>query len=339
MKTAKIVIIVILIIFIGSCGYVAVQPNSYDVYRTRVIKAPAEIIFANVNDFKNWETWSPWIEKDPSIAITYPEQTSGVDGSYSWTSDDGNGIMKTLAVSPYDSISHEMKFDNFSPSNVYWQFEKVDAGTKVTWGMRANDMPFLLKFFAAISGGMDKMVGPDYERGLEKLDSVVVESMNKFEVSIEGEKEYGGGFYLYTTTNATNENISATMGQQYGKIGMFMAQNNIQMNGMPMTVYQEMNMNDGTVIMSNGIPVSEKIDIKGDSEVLCGYIPKTKVIKTVLKGNYINLSKAWEQTMQYLAENNIEQSDLKPFEIYTNDPGNFPNPSDWTTEIYIPIKE
>ena len=339
MRTAKIVIIIILIIFIGSCVYVAVQTNSYDVFRTRTIKAPTQLLFNEVNDFKNWEVWSPWIEKDPSIAITYPEQTSGVGGSYSWTSDDGNGTMKTLMVSPYDSISHEMKFDNFSPSTVYWQFEKVDTGTKVTWGMRANDLPFLLKFFSAISGGMDKMVGPDYERGLEKLDSVVVESMSKFEVSIEGVKEYGGGFYLYTTTNATNENISATMGQQYGKIGMFMGKNNIQMNGMPLTVYQEMNMNDGTVIMSNGIPVAEKIDIKDDSGVLCGYIPKTKVIKTVLKGNYTNLSKAWEQTMQYLADNNIEQSDIKPFEIYTNDPGNFPNPADWITEIYIPINE
>ena len=339
MKTAKIIIIVLLIIFIGSCGYVAVQPNSYDINRTRVINAPAELLFNNINDFKNWESWSPWVEKDASIQITYPEQTSGVDGAYSWTSDDGVGSMKNLMVSPYDSISQEMQFDNFPPSNVYWQFEKVDAGTKVTWGMKSNDMPFLLKFFAAISGGMDKMVGPDYERGLEKLDSIIVDSMTKYEVTIEGIKEYGGGFYLYTTTNATNENISATMGQQYGKIGMFMGKYGIAMNGMPLTVYHEMNMDDGTVIMSNGIPVSERIDIQDDSGVLCGYIPKTKVLKTILKGNYTNLSKAWEQTMQYLNDNKILQSELKPFEIYTNDPGNFPNPADWTTEIYIPISD
>ena len=142
MKTAKIIIIVLLIIFIGSCGYVAVQPNSYDINRTRVINAPAELLFNNINDFKNWESWSPWVEKDASIQITYPEQTSGVDGAYSWTSDDGVGSMKNLMVSPYDSISQEMQFDNFPPSNVYWQFEKVDTGTKVTWGMKSNDMRY-----------------------------------------------------------------------------------------------------------------------------------------------------------------------------------------------------
>lgn len=328
-----------LIFIIGFCGYVAVQPNSYNINRTTIIKAPAELIFNQVNDYKNWEDWSPWVEKEADLQITYPEQTSGVGGSYSWIEKDGVGTMKTLAVSPYDSISQEMQFDDFPASNVYWKFDKTDEGTKVTWGMKADEVPFLLKFFAAISGGMDKMIGPDYERGLEKLDSLIIDSMTKYEVTVQGIKEYGGGFYLYKTTNATNENISATMGQQFGSIAMFMAKNSIQFNGMPLTIYQDMNMDDGTVIMSNGIPVSEKINIVDDSGVLCGYIPKTKVIKTTLKGNYTNLSKAWTETMKYIIDNSIEQSDIKPFEIYTNDPGDFPNPSDWITEIYIPIKE
>lgn len=339
MKTAKTIIIVLLILIIGSCGYVAVQPNSYDIKRSRVIKAPAELLFNQVNDFRNWEHWSPWVEKDPDLQITYPEQTSGVGGSYSWIGKDGAGTMKTLTVSKYDSISQEMQFEDFPPSNVYWKFNKVDQGTEVTWGMKADEVPFLLKFFAVISGGMDNMVGPDYERGLEKLDSLTIDSMSKFNITINGIKEYGGGFYLYKTTNANNNNISATMAQQYGSIGMFMAKHNIAMNGMPLTVYQDMNMDDGTVIMSNGIPVSEKITITDNSGILCGYIPKTKVLKTTLKGNYTNLSKAWTESMKYLEENNLEQSDIKPFEIYTNDPGDFPNPADWITEIYIPIKE
>ena len=25
------------------------------------------------------------------------------------------------------------------------------------------------------------------------------------------------------------------------------------------------------------------------------------------------------------------------FEIYSNDPGDHPNPADWTTEIYLPV--
>ena len=339
MKSLKYILFLLLILFIGFSIYIAVQPNSYNITRNKTINAPAAVIFNNVNDYKNWEAWSPWIEQEPDLQITYSEQTSGVGGSYSWIGEDGPGNMKTLAVSPYDSISQEMQFSDFPPSNVYWKFEKAENGTNVTWGMKSNKIPFMLKFFAAINGGMDKMVGPNFERGLEKLDSIIINSMKAYNIEINGITEYGGGFYLYKTTNASNANISQIMGQQYGSISAFMGQNNIAFNGMPFTIYHDMNMENGTVIMSNAIPVKEKIIITGDSNILCDYLPKMKVLKTTLKGNYSNLSEAWKTTMTYIAENNIEQAEYKPFEIYTTDPGNYPNPSDWITEIYIPIKE
>jgi effector-binding domain-containing protein len=339
MKYFKYLLFLLLILAIGFSIYIAVQPNSFNVTRTKTIKAPAAVIYNNVVDFKNWEVWSPWVEQNPELQITYPEKTSGVDGSYSWIDEDGAGNMKTLFVSPFDSIAQEIQFEDFPPSNVYWRFEKFENGTNVTWGMKSENMPFMLKFYAAIGGGMDKMIGPDYERGLEKLDSISVSSMKAFNVKINGMTEYGGGFYLYKSTNATNANISQVMGQQYGSIGMFMGQNNIAFAGMPFTIYHDMNMENGSVIMSNAIPVKEKIVITGNSEILCDYQPKMKVLKATLKGNYTNLSQAWKTTMQYIAENNIEQSEHKPFEIYTTDPGQFPNPADWITEIYIPIKE
>lgn len=339
MKALKYLIFLLLILFIGSTTYVAVQPSAYDVSRTRTINAPSSLIYEQAIDFKNWEAWSPWVEKDPNLTFKYPEQTSGVGGSYSWEGKDGNGELETIAAIENDSILQVIKFEGFPPSNVYWKFNKSDNGTDVTWGMTSEKMGFMMKFFALISGGMDKMIGPDYERGLEKLDSLIIGNMAKYEISVEGIKEYGGGFYLYKTTNATNANISSTMAKQYGSIAGYMAQNKIAMHGMPFTIYQEMNMEDGIVIMSNAIPVSQKIEINDDSGILCGYIPKTKVLKTVLKGNYTNLTHAWKETIEYVAKNNLITTDLKPFEIYTNDPGQNPNPADWITEIYIPIQE
>lgn len=339
MKTLKYIFFILLIGIIGFSIYIAVQPNSFNVTRTKTIKAPAAVIFNNVIDFKNWEAWSSWVESEPSTVITLSEKTKGVGGSFSWKDKDGEGTMKTLAAYPNDSISQEMQLSNFYPSNVYWKFEKTENGTNVTWGMKSDNMPFLLKFFAVIGGGIDNMLGSDYERGLEKLDSVVVNSMKAYNVEIKGITQYGGGFYLYKTTNATSNNISQVMGQQYGSISMFMMENNIAFNGMPFTIYHDMNIENGTVIMSNAIPVKEKIVITGTSDILCDYMPKLTALKTVLKGNYTNLPKAWEKAMRFIADNDIEQSNIKPFEIYTTDPGDFPNPADWITEIYIPIKE
>ena len=339
MKIFKYILFLLLILIIGFAIYIAIQPNSFEVNRNRTINAPAAVVYNNVVDFKNWKDWSPWIEADPTMEITPGEQTKGVGGSQSWTGKDGVGSMKTVEASPYKSIKQELQFDAYEPSTVTWTFEPISNGkTKVTWKMNSDKVPFIFKGFAAISGGFDKMIGPDFERGLEKLDSIVVESTKKFNITIEGTKEYGGGFYLYKTTNANNSNISSKMSQQFGDIMNFITQNNIQMAGMPLTVYNEMNTESGNIIMSNGIPVTEKIDFPEDSNISCGYIPKTKVLKTTLLGNYTNLPKAWQETMMHLSKNNLEASEVKPFEIYTNDPGQVPNPADWRTEIYVPIK-
>jgi effector-binding domain-containing protein len=233
-----------------------------------------------------------------------------------------------------------MQFGEFPVSNVNWRFKPTDDGqTQVTWKISGEKIPFMLKFYSAISGGFDKMMGPDFERGLEKLDSIVVSSMKIYAIKINGVTEYGGGFYLYKTTNASNSNISAIMGQQFGSISAFMSQNNIPFNGMPFTIYNEMNFENNTVIMSNAIPVKEKIIITGDSNVLCGYMPKVTVLKATLKGNYTHLGEAWRTALKYITDNNLERSDQHPFEIYTTDPGDFPNPADWITEIYIAIKD
>jgi len=338
MKAFKFIVFLLLILIIGACTYVAVQPNNYEVVRTRIIDASPALIYDNVIEYKTWETWSSWIEKKPDTKITYSEQTKGIGGSYSWEDDDGVGNMKTVAATPYESIEQSMQFQDYEPSKVTWKFESKDGKTNVTWIMNGNKVPFGFKLYAVFSGGFDKMIGPGFERGLEKLDSLIIESTKKFDIEINGITEYGGGFYLYKTTNAKNSNIRQKMAEQYSSLMTYVSKNDIQMAGMPLTVYNEMNPANGTVIMSNGLPVNQKIEVSEDSDISCGYMSKMSVLKTTLTGNYTNLGEAWEQALTYIADNNLMKSDEKPFEIYTNDPGQYPNPADWKTEIYISLK-
>lgn len=340
MKALKYILFLLLILVIGFAIYVAVQPNEFSVTRTKTLQAPQQMVFNNVSDFKNWEAWSSWREADPDMVITLPEQTAGIGGSYSWEDKDGVGTMKTTTMDPYNTIVQEMQFGEFPASQIQWDFKPTDDGkTDVTWNIAGKDLPFGFKFFSVLMGGMEKQIGPHFERGLDKLDSILVADMSKYDVKINGVTEYGGGFYLYKTTNANNSNISAKMAENYGSIMQFMGSSGAQMAGMPITVYNEMNNENGTVIMSNGLPIVSRVDIPEDSDISIGFMPKMKVLKTTLTGNYTNLEKGWSAANKYLSENGLEQSDQKPFEIYTNDPGQFPNPADWKTEIYIPLKE
>ncbi|MEP1487484.1 MAG: GyrI-like domain-containing protein [Algibacter sp.] len=341
MKTFKYILFLLLIIFIGTAIYIAVQPNEFAFSRSRDIKAPASLLYNKVNDFKNWPQFSPWIEKEPHAILAYGDKTSGVDGNYSWNGDIlGEGNMKTLAVEKDKSIEQYITFIKpfESESDINWTFEPFETGTKVTWAMKGKQ-DFMTKLYTTFAGSIEKNTAPDFDRGLYKLDSIISADMNKSSIKINGITEYGGGFYMYKTTSANGTNISQIMAKQYGEIMEYMMKNNVTSSGMPFTIYNEMNSENGNIIMSNAIPVMTKVNVENGSDILCGFIPKTKALKTTLKGNYPNLPKAWEAANTYISENNLITASIKPFEIYMTDPGNTPNPADYITEIYIPIKE
>ncbi|MFD1064030.1 GyrI-like domain-containing protein [Winogradskyella litorisediminis] len=340
MKALKYILFLLLILFIGLAIYIAVQPNSFEVERSRTINAPSEVIYNNVIDFENWETWNSWKEENPDIKIMLPEKTEGIGGSYTWEEDGETGVMRTIDSKPFTSITQEMQFGDYPKSDVIWTFTpNGDGTTKVSWKISGSDLPFMFKAYLAFMGGMEKQIGPQYERSLELLDQQIQKDITAYNIKIDGITEYGGGFYMYKTTSANNANISQIMAKQYAEILSYMGSNNIQQAGMPFTIYEEMNAENGSILMSQAIPVANKVIVTGSSQVLCGFIPKTRALKTTLTGNYSNLQEAWSATMNYIAQNNLEQSELKPFEIYQNDPGEVANPANWITEIYVPIKE
>jgi effector-binding domain-containing protein/ribosome-associated toxin RatA of RatAB toxin-antitoxin module len=339
MKVLKFLLFLILIVLIGGAIYFGAKDGAYDIRQSQTIKAPTSLLFDTVNDYKTWESWSPWKEEDPNMTFSYPEQTSGVGGSYSW---DGefSGSMTTTNLVKNKSIDQDLTL--VTPGgerypNVYWFFEPTENGTTtVTYGMK-GEHSFIDKLYYAVSG-MDFNADMEalYRKGLQGIETYVNKAMSVYTISESKITEYGGGFYVYKTSSASSNNISAIMGQNYSEIMSFLTQNNITPSGMPFTIYNEMSANG--VVMSNAIPVREKIAIAGDTNILSGYTSTTKAVKTTLKGDYTHLSQAWEKAQEYLTQYNLEASNLKPFEIYTNDPGNYPNPADWTTDLYIPIK-
>lgn len=339
MKPFKYLLFLLLIVVIGIAIYIAVQPNSFEVSRTRNIKAPSAVVYNNVIDFKHWEAWSPWVEKEPSTVITLGEQTKGIDGHYSWVDKDGAGTMKITNATPNSSIKQVMQFADFPPSEISWDFKSNDDGTTdVKWNITGKDLPFGFKAYTAFAGSMDEQVGPDFERGLEKLDSIVVASMKKYKVTVNGITQHGGGYYLYNTTSCKISELASKMGDMLPKVKAYAENNNIVMAGSPFVYYHKWDEKNNAVIFSACIPTTEKV-ITTNSEIITGQLEPFKALKTTLTGNYINLKEAWETTMNYIPENGLEFTENGPMlEIYIADSMDTPNPAEWITEIYIAVK-
>ncbi len=346
MKLLKYLFFLILIVVIGGAIYFGTQDGKFDVTETKVINAPASLIFKNVNDFNNWESWGPWMAKDPDINISYAEKTAGEGSSYSWTSDVmevGNGSMTTLKVIPNKEIEQTITFNSpigDSNSDVKWSFEPTEnpAQTTVSWGMKGEQSLLEKVFMAFADEDMERSIKTMFQEGLTNLDGVVTKEMQLYNINADGVSEYGGGYYMYNTTAAKTEEVGLKMGPLMGQVMGFMQQNNIKQAGDPFTIYNQVDAAQNSVIFSAAIPVKEKINTPQGSPVLSGYMEPVTAVKVTLKGDYKNLAEAYAKGQQYVAQNGYKpHPSAKMFEVYATDPGLVPNPAEWITEIYIPI--
>ena len=339
MKILKYILLLLLILVIGFSIFIAVQPNSFDVTRTRIINAPQSVVYDNVIDFKNWESWSSWVEEKPETVITLSEKTEGIGGSYAWEDEDGIGTMKTIDAKPNSSITQEMQFGDFPKSDVTWSLTpNEDGSTEVTWNITGKDLPFGFKMFSALMGGMETQIGPHFDRGLTLLDSILQTEMKVYSINVEGVTQHSGGYYLYNTTSSKFSEFEQNMTQMLPKVGAYAITHNVTMAGPPFILYHKWDEENDAVIFSCCVPTNSKI-ISNEPGILTGQLKSFRAVKTVLKGDYDNLKEAWGATMTYISENNLEMIEGGAMlETYITDPMSQPNPAKWVTEIYVAVK-
>ena len=162
-------VVVILLVIVG------VQPATYHVERSITVKASAEVVFGEVDDFKSWNAWSPWDKLDPGMQKTYEGPESGVGAIYTWSGNDdvGSGKMTITGATAPQSIAISLEFiEPFaSVATTTFSFKAGGAGeTVVTWGMD-GDNNFMGKAFSLVMD-MDSMIGSDFDRGLATLKQI-----------------------------------------------------------------------------------------------------------------------------------------------------------------------
>lgn len=149
-----------------------VAPKNYNIKRDAVIHAPADVIYKTVSHYSEFPKWNPWQELDPNMKTSLDGTDGTVGAKYSWIGNDeaGAGSMTITRLDEGKSVEQTLEFLKpfKSTATTYINIEPTEGGQKVTWGMK-GESAFVARIFMTLMGGMDKAVGPDYEKGLAKL--------------------------------------------------------------------------------------------------------------------------------------------------------------------------
>lgn len=336
MKALKIVLGILATLGVVYLILCFTGPKKMDVSESMTMDAPAETVYAQVADLKNWKNWSVWNLNDPEMEVTYGEKTMGAGASYSWTSEEsGDGNLEVVEATPNKSMKTKIQFSDWGGySYGSWVFAETEGKTEVTWSMEADsDFPFFLRGMMGLIN-MEGMVKKDFEAGLTNIKKLAEKAAQ------EGPKTYGGyevknvdmpeKYYVTVRGEQKFENISAFLGTGYGMLIGKMGAQDVEPIGMPCGIYYNYDENKGTTDMAAAMPVATAVDLGEGTETVT--LPAGKAYVIDYYGSYDDVMGAHQAMAEFAEATQTNLQDIA-IEVYATDPGAEPDTSKWLTQI------
>lgn len=168
----KILIILWIVYFLSAFF----AKSNFKVERSRVVGASQKLVYNQIGILRNWENWSPWKEKDPKLQNSI-EGTDAKNGAKMYLKGDpeksGSGTIEIIQADPPYSMVYKMKFNlpfKMSSMGSFVLSSENPVRTRVLWTDH-GEIPFLLRPMIMFMD-MEVIKGPDFERGLFKIDSI-----------------------------------------------------------------------------------------------------------------------------------------------------------------------
>jgi uncharacterized protein YndB with AHSA1/START domain len=148
--------------------------DTYTVSRSIEIAAPPARVYEKIADFHNWTQWSPWEDVDPDMRRQYSGPEAGPGAAYSWSGNSkaGQGRMEILSAESPHEVKIDLAFEKpfKSRSSIHFAVKPSGEGSRVSWTMNGQKT-FGIRLMSLVKP-MDKMIGPDFEKGLSRLKTV-----------------------------------------------------------------------------------------------------------------------------------------------------------------------
>ena len=331
MKALKKIFFALLIIIamVAIVGLIF-MPGNVETTQEMTIKAKPEVVFAHVNNLRNWDLWAKWNQMDPNWEVNYTDNPRGTGASYDWKSEDpmvGEGTMTITESVENQLIKTRLDFKDWDGANTEMTLRADGDNTLVSWNFVSDQAGsnLIARYMNAFMKGM---LDEDLNVGLSQLKTLAESQTMAMEI-----EEMPEMIVAYIPVETTSDQITAALGSSYGTILNHLAAQNAEMTVMPMAYYAD--YRDEKVIMEPMTAINKVIE---ESEtVKIKTLPKRIMAVFHHYGNYTGLSAAHDEALAVLQSLGIEAG-VASLEIYETDPGEEPDPNLWLTKICFRIK-
>lgn len=333
-------IVLLLVLLVAVLAVVGLLlPRHVHVERSLVIEAPRATVFALVSGFRSFNKWSPWFEKDPEAKYVHEGPAAGVGAKLSWAGDPGkvgSGSQEIVESRPFESVTTALDFGSEGKATATFTLAPEGNATKVTWGFDSDlGMNPVGRYFGLL---FDRMIGPDYEKGLAGLKSLA-EGLPKADFSdlqVEVVQAVPATVACVAASSAQEEKaIGAAIGSAYAQIGRFLQAQRLKQAGPPITINTK--WGDGVYEFDAAIPLDRAPDrdLPANSPVKVRQTYGGTALKAVHRGAYRDMPATYERLYAYAAAYGYEAAG-PTWDEYASDPGSTPE-TDLITHIHMPV--
>jgi len=299
------------------------------------IDVPAARVREALADFNTWPIWSPWLIMERDCSVTYKGTPGELGHGYDWDGQKvGSGGM-TLTSLDANRLEADLLFLKpwKSKADIAFDYEAIDENkTHVKWHMDSS-LPFFMFFML---GKMKAMISSDYDRGLSMLKDYLESGEVPSNTVVEGVVDLPSALYAGKTYHAQMSDMAESMGAAFPEVYKAVSDTDAQINGMPFSIYNNMDLVKKTCMYTAAIPVASSVSV--GHGVQCNDRPACKALKVVHTGPYRHLGNGWSTGMSDMRHTKMKiDKSNPPFELYVNDPENTPE-AELVTEIYMPIR-
>lgn len=118
---ALIAVLVILVVI----GFLL--PRQRHVERSIFIDAPPSVVFSQVNSYRHFNDWSPWVALMPDAEYTFEGPEFGVGSKMSWSATEPrpeSGSQTIIASTPYERVDAEIDFGNRGSAQIAYFLDR-----------------------------------------------------------------------------------------------------------------------------------------------------------------------------------------------------------------------
>ena len=298
----------------------------FNVEKLITIDATEAKVRGAIQDFAQWETWSPWLCMEPQAQLTVEGPAATVGHAYEWTGDMvGAGRMELAEI---DGNTDKMNLTFLRPfkSTAKVELETTalsETQTRVTWRMQSG-LPFFMFFMV---NTMKAMIGMDYERGLKLLKEYTETGAVTSRTEVLGIVDVAATDYIGITADTELKGISESMESTMPRVMEQVTGKETQ--SFTGAIYHKLDIKTQQCRYTAFAPVN-----KPDAT---GTIATCRALKLIHTGSYQHLGNAWSTANTWQRHHKLKKNkQVDPFEYYVNDPAQVAS-KDLKTEVYLPV--